>query len=120
MSILPAISSRRLLSFSRISCIDWTRLRSLDSFRDVEDCTKMLVFVVEVRTCVFVLPVNSTLFVVIIVVVDIDEDGERASTHVFRLADTGGGENCEFESMSELVHGTELGCFSFDKTDAGC
>ena len=49
---------------------------------------------------------------------DEEEGGDRAPLG-FRIEDDGG-ENCEFESMSELVHGTELGGFSFDITEAGC
>jgi len=67
----------------------------------------MLLFVVDARTCVFVLPVvvvvvvNSTFVFVIMVVVDMDdeEDGERALG--LRAFVEDGGENCELESMSE-------------------
>ena len=75
---------------------------------DAEVCTRMLLFVVDARTCVFVLPVvvvddvvNSTFVFAIMAVVDMDdeEDGERALG--LRAFVDDGGENCEFESMSE-------------------
>jgi hypothetical protein len=72
---------------------------------DAEVCTRMLLFVVDARTCVFVLPsvvVNSIFVFVIIVVVDMndEEDGERA-LGLRAFVEDDGGENCEFESMSE-------------------
>ena len=52
--------------------------------------------------------------------VDIEEEDDGDNALALRLEDEGG-ENCEFESISELVYGTELGGFSgFETTEAGC
>ena len=106
MSIFPATSSRRRLSFSRISCMDCTRFRSGLSAALTLSFSVDAVF----RTAVVVMAVAGS---------DDEEDGERALAFRVVTVDEGG-ENCEFESMSELVQGTELGAFSFACTELGC
>lgn len=93
--------------------MDCTRLSSLD----VSACAKRLVLDEFNSTLVLVMMVDAVAAKTFEVDMDDEDEGERAPA----LSVDDGGENWELESMSEFVHGTELGGFSgFDMTEVGC
>ena len=126
MSILPATSSRRRLSFSRISCMDCTRFKSA-----CDDAVSLAVVPAAAAVLVELVFVDN-IFVtrggiagVSVAGNDEEDDGEKAFAFKLVTVDEDGGENWEFESMSELVHATEFGAFSLvckicDGGDMGC